>query len=89
MNLLRTKKFKKSYQNLNLKIQNKTNEVLRIFVQNPFDKKLRNHSLVWKLNWLKSIYVTWDYRIIFRELSSWKYELVELINIWTHNQIYW
>jgi hypothetical protein len=32
--------------------------------------------------------VTGDLRIIFRELSDGEYELVELLDLWTHSQLY-
>jgi mRNA-degrading endonuclease YafQ of YafQ-DinJ toxin-antitoxin module len=37
---------------------------------------------------LRSINVTWDYRIIFRKLSDNTYEIVELIKVWTHSELY-
>ncbi len=52
------------------------------------DKELRNHWLEWKYKWKRSIDVTGDIRIIFKELSNGKYELVEIYDIWTHAQLY-
>lgn len=73
----RKKKFIKSYEKLNRKIQDK------------FDKSLRNHTLTWEYLWYRSIDITWDYRVIFKEYPNWTYEFVDFIDIWTHSQLYW
>lgn len=52
-------------------------------------KILKNHKLHGKYDECRLIDVTGDYRIIFRELSNDMYELIELIKIWTHSQLYW
>lgn len=88
MKIKLSKKFIKSYEKLDWKIQDKTDKTLILFWKNPFDEALRNHSLLWKYEWCRSIDVTWDFRIIFIEKSNNKYEIIELINIWTHSQLY-
>ena len=88
MKLLYKKSFIKSYQDLSPKLRDKVKNVLQIFMDNPTDKELRNHWLEWKYKWQRSIDVTGDLRIIFKELSNWKYEIVELYNVWTHSQLY-
>lgn len=85
----RKKRFIKSYEKLNRKIQDKFDEVFLVFRINPFDKSLRNHALIWEYSWLRSIDITWDYRAIFKEYPNWTYEFVDFIDIWTHSQIYW
>jgi len=82
----RNKSFVKNYAKLTRKLQDKTDIILIEFSKNPFLEILRNHTLTWKYDWCISI--TWDYRIIFRELSDWKYELIELLKVWTHSQLY-
>jgi mRNA-degrading endonuclease YafQ of YafQ-DinJ toxin-antitoxin module len=59
-----------------------------VFVNNPFDKILNNHALNWDYEWFRSINITWDYRVIFREYPNWTYEFVEFIDIGTHSQLY-
>lgn len=82
------KNFIKNYSKLDLKIQYKVDKSLEIFLKNHFDKSLNNHTLKWDFLWLRSINVTWDYRIIFRKLSDNTYEIVELIKVWTHSELY-
>ncbi|KAK3605058.1 hypothetical protein CHS0354_000724 [Potamilus streckersoni] len=50
------------------------------YEQNPFATELRNHALRGEYEGFRSIDVTGDYRIIFRELSEGRYEFVELID---------
>lgn len=82
------KDFEKSFKKLDQKIKIKTQEKLIIFQNDPFDIRLRNHALIWKYKELRSIDITGDYRLIFKELSDGSYELVELLNVWTHSQLY-
>ncbi len=89
MIIKRSKSFLKSYLKLTKKLQNKTDSTLITFSKNPFEKKLENHALNWEYEWCRSLNITWDYRIVFRELSDWKYEFIELLKIWTHSQLYW
>ena len=88
MNIFKTKRFTKSYKKLHQKIQMKFAEKLKIFIEDPSDIRLRNHSLQWEYQWLRSIDITWDYRLIFREYWENAYEYVDVIDIWTHSQLY-
>ena len=89
MKIINTKSFIKTYLKLDRKTQNKTDKTLLVFSENPFDNTLHNHKLHWEYENCRSIDVTWDYRIIFRELSDNTYELIELLKVWTHSQLYW
>ncbi|PID34910.1 MAG: type II toxin-antitoxin system mRNA interferase toxin, RelE/StbE family [candidate division SR1 bacterium] len=88
MRILRHKLFLKSFDKVPKKIQYQAIERLEIFLDHPFDPILRNHALKGKWIGFRSIDISGDYRIIFRELSDGKYELVELVKIGTHSQLY-
>ncbi|MFA7717204.1 MAG: type II toxin-antitoxin system mRNA interferase toxin, RelE/StbE family [Candidatus Absconditabacterales bacterium] len=88
MKLLYKKSFTKSYQVLGHKMRDKVKGVLQIFMLNPMDKELRNHGLEGKYKGKRSIDVTGDIRIIFKEISDGKYELVEIYDVGTHAQLY-
>jgi mRNA-degrading endonuclease YafQ of YafQ-DinJ toxin-antitoxin module len=70
MRIIKHKQFDKSMKLLLPKIQHKAIASLEVFVSNPFDDNLRNHALKGKRHGFRSIDVTGDYRIIFRELSD-------------------
>ncbi len=82
------KLFDKSYSKLSKKLKIKVNETLILFNNDKFNQQLNNHSLKWEYLWLRSINVTWDYRIIFREMNDNSYEIVELLKVWTHSELY-
>jgi len=88
MKVLYKKSFVKSYEVLSWKLKDKVKSTLQIFIYNPIDKSLHNHGLEWKYVWKRSMDVTGDIRIIFKELSDWRYELVEIHDVWTHAQLY-
>lgn len=89
MKIVFKKSFDKSQSKLDVKIRIKLGEKLRIFSNNPLERSLNNHALVWKYHGFRSINITWDYRAIFREYPSWMYEFVEFIDIWSHSELYW
>ena len=82
------KRFRKSFEKLPNLIKSKAITIIEIFQHNPFEKQLRNHKLHKEFEGFRSIDVTGDYRIIFRELSNNMYELVELVDVGTHAQLY-
>ncbi|MDD5769919.1 MAG: type II toxin-antitoxin system mRNA interferase toxin, RelE/StbE family [Candidatus Gracilibacteria bacterium] len=82
------KLFDKSYLKLSQKLKLKVNETLVLITKNHFDKKLNNHALKGDFIGLRSINVTGDYRIIFKEISDNNYEIIELLKIGTHSELY-
>ena len=88
MQILYRKRFLKNFESLDVKIQIKARQSISMLQKNPFDDLLNNHKLTWKYKWFASINVTWDYRIIFCELSDNRYEIVEISDIGSHSQLY-
>ena len=62
-------------------------EVLNLFMNNPFDVKLRTHKLSGKLNSLWSFSVDYDLRVVFF-FSKDKPTKAILVDIGTHNEVY-
>lgn len=69
-----------------MRLQKKVSEKIKLFVHNRFDETLNNHSLKGKFVDLRSISVTGDLRIIFREEKG--YTIVIMLNIGSHSQLY-
>lgn len=86
MRLETKKRFDKAYAKLSVKLKDKVDEALVIFVGNPFDHRLRNHALKGDYTGQRSIDVTGDVRIIFEEKNS--YVEVILIELGKHAQLY-
>ena len=86
MQLFRHKNFTKQYLKLNPKQQALVDEVIFLFYKDPFDVKLRNHSLKGKYKGCNSIDAAFDLRIIFRQEKN--YLVVILLKVGSHNQLY-
>jgi len=78
--------FKKNYERLTPKLQEKVNKTLDLFTQNPWDRALRNHALKGQMQGKRAISVTGDLRILFQEFEN--YTIVSLGDVGTHAQIY-
>ena len=85
MKLILSKRFKKNVSKFSKKIQDKAYLSLFKFKNNNLDKSLNLHNLKWKFNWLKSINVSWDIRILLNPITG---EIIEIVDIWTHSEIY-
>ena len=88
MKIIFSKWFDKKYSKIPKPIQNKFDEKIIIFINNPLDKTLNNHQLHWKFQEYRSINITWDYRAIFRQIDNDSYEFIEFLDIGTHSALY-
>ncbi len=78
------KKFKKKYKKLFRKDQDRFNETLIVFEDNPFEKSLQNHILHGKYKDCRSINITGDLRAIYKNKS----DSIIFIDIDTHSNLY-
>ncbi len=85
MKVNRTRDFVKQYKKLPNHIQEKFNERLRLWLQNPDHSILRVHALKGELQGCWSMNVTGDYRVIY---YFTKEDEVVLVLIGTHSQLY-
>ena len=89
MQIIFGRKFKKSYQKADKKIQKLFNRRLKLFLQNPLDSSLNNHALSGKYKKYRSINVTGDWRALYSESTDLKGEVVILFEVLgTHSQLY-
>ena len=79
------KNFKKQFEKLPVKIQNKFEERLVLFFQNQFHPILSNHSLSGEYEGCRSINVTGDIRAIFYVKNDGN---IVFINIGSHPELY-
>ncbi len=79
------KNFEKQYKRLRKREQRKTQERLELFLENPFDSRLRNHSLKGKYADYRSINITGDLRAIYKFLSEEECIFVVIDN---HSNLY-
>ncbi len=77
--------FKKKTDRLPKKIRHALADRLRLFVQEPFNPLLNNHTLAGDRQHQRSINITGDWRLIFEIYDK---NTVRLIDIDTHSNLY-
>lgn len=86
--LIWDQRFKRIYKNKvknNEELKKKFWETVNLFLQHPFDPRLRTHKLTGKLKGLWAFSVTYDCRVIFSFLNK---NTVLLIDIGGHDEVY-
>ncbi len=79
------KLFVKQYDKLPTQKQNKFQERLALFEQNPYEQKLRNHALKGSRSGYRSIDIEWDLRALYYVDND---VVVIFAFIGTHSQLY-
>jgi addiction module RelE/StbE family toxin len=80
-----SKKFKKQYEKLQPKLQQKTKNAISLWSVNPTDDSLRLHQLSGKLKRFYSIDITGDVRALYEVIDDEIY-LYQMVG--THSQLY-
>ena len=80
-----SKRFVKDYRKLSNKIQEAFNLRLILFLNNPKQSLLHDHSLTGKMSTRRAFSVTGDIRVIYRYVDSDK---IALLRIGKHSQVY-
>jgi len=86
MNIVFKKSFIKQYSKLTNIQKDSVDIAICVFMDNPKDLKLKNHSLKGRLKGKRAISAGFDLRIVFIEKQS--YIFVEMLAVETHNQVY-
>lgn len=78
------KKFEKNLSKQTNKIKDKFKEKFLLFKNNQFDPVLNNHALSGKLKGIRSINITGDIRVQYKEHKG----VIILLNISNHSDLY-
>jgi len=78
-------RFKRQYRKLPKILQNRTDERLLAFAANPLHALLHNHALRGTHRRDRSLSVSGDYRLVYREVEP---GIALLIDIGTHSELY-
>ncbi len=84
MHVVYRKNFDKKFKKLPEKIKNQFYSRIAIFIADPLDTRLNNHSVEKVFPSCRSINITGDYRAIFYEED----DVVFFIMIGTHSELY-
>jgi len=76
--------FKKNYQKLSKRLQDKFDERILLFQKDKFDPILNNHALNGKYLGCRSINVTGDLRAVFKKEG----DMITFIAIDSHSNLY-
>jgi len=80
-----SKKFRGNYKRLSSKLQEQFKRRRNLFLANPFDPILNNHSLHDPYAGCRSVNITGDYRAVFYVEN---HNLVRFIAIGTHHDLF-
>lgn len=90
--LVSTPKFKRAFRKFvkrNSQLETKIMQTLQLMEEDVFDVQLGSHSLQGKLLGLKACSCGYDCRILFTiEISDNKTEMIVLLDIGTHDEVY-
>ncbi len=75
----------KQYKKLDPKIKDSLSQRLKLFEQDRYQPILSNHKLAGDLKGYRSINITGDYRLIYKEIDE---ATVYLVAIGSHSQLY-
>ncbi len=85
MEYILSKQFEKKFSKLPQKTKNKVIEKLKIFISDPMDERLNNHSLSGKWRVYRSINITGNVRAIYTTAHN---NIVRFIDIGSHSDLY-
>ena len=77
--------FKKRYKKLNEAQRRRFRERRDLFIKDPFHPILNNHSLHHPYEGCRSINITGDLRVIFKEIPP---DIIQFIIAGTHSELY-
>lgn len=83
--VIHSSQFNKQFSVLSEKIKRKAIERLQIFTENEFSDILNNHQLHGEYSGCRSINITGDIRIVYKDVNI---NSRRLVAIGTHNQLY-
>ncbi|MFT5179681.1 MAG: addiction module RelE/StbE family toxin [Candidatus Paceibacteria bacterium] len=85
MKFITSKQFDKSFSKLPKKIKDKSLKQFELFIFDPADVRLNNHSLNGKWSKYRSINITGDIRAIYKFVDQ---NVARFVEIGSHSELY-
>ena len=85
MEIIFSAQFKKRFKKIPVKIQNKFEERIEIFLKDYTNPLLKIHPLKGNFFGFHAFSVTCDYRVMMKIINK---KTIKLVDIGTHNQVY-
>lgn len=83
-----SKRFDKQLRLAPLKIKVAFRDRLALYLKNPFNPLLNNHTLIGKFSSLRSINITGDWRALYSEYADKREKVIIFEILGTHSQLY-
>lgn len=80
--------FYQKYKKVDVRIRNRVDEKIEIFLKNPYDPRLDNHILKREWGGFRSIDITADWRAIYKEIKLGEDVVAYFVALGTHNELY-
>ena len=80
--------FYRQYKKANVRIRNRVDEKVAIFIENSEDFQLHNHPLKREYTGYHSINITADWRAIYKELEIGGEVVAYFVQLGTHKELY-
>lgn len=80
--------FIRTLKKKNVRIRKSFREKIAIFVKDPYDPQLNNHSLREPYQGYRSIDITADYRALYREAQIGEDTVAYFVALGTHEELY-
>jgi addiction module RelE/StbE family toxin len=80
--------FFQKYKKADVRIRNKVDEKIAVFLKDPYDLQLDNHTLKRQWKGLRSIDVTSDWRAIYKETQIGDKIVAYFVALGTHKELY-
>ena len=80
--------FYRQYNKADVKIRNKVDEKVEMFLKDPYDLQLDNHALKRQWKGCRSIDITSDWRAIYKETQIGDETVAYFVVLGSHDELY-
>ncbi len=80
--------FYQKYKKADVRIQNRVDEKIEVFLKDPYDLQLDNHMLKRRWKGYRSIDITPDWRAVYKETQIRDESVAYFVLIGTHKQLF-
>ena len=80
--------FYQKYKKADVRIQNRVDQKIEVFLKDPYDLQLDNHTLKRQWKGYKSIDITSDWRAIYKERQIGNESVAYFVALGTHDELY-
>ena len=80
--------FYRQYKKADVRIQNRVDEKIEVFLKDPYDLQLDNHALKRQWKGYRSIDITSDWRAVYKETQIGDETVAYFVVLGSHDELY-